>query len=178
MKSQTQLNVSSPVSGVIEALSNKIHIYIAPEDDHSVFAPISGEIIEITPTTGVFTAPLGSQFKATPNHTERWFLTIMSSVIPNLALRMYVEVGKPQYITDTINFLPNVQLQQHVSQGEKLGEIVIGSRAVVFFPNPLEGTPVQQQLMNIVPVGSVVDQNTILFSVRRWPIQQSRFVFF
>ena len=78
MKSQTQLNVSSPVSGVIEALSNKIQIYIAPEDDHSVFAPISGQIIEITPTTGVFTAPLGSQFKATPNHTERWFLTIMS----------------------------------------------------------------------------------------------------
>jgi len=122
--------ILSPVHGQVELIEDKnISIYIAQTDNHDILAPVSG-IIEIT------NVELGKLFlkdnKAVifeeekifqiPGHNARITFKING-------ISFYVEVGKPDYITDKVRLY--FHNKDFVRQGAKIGEILIGSRAKV-----------------------------------------------
>ena len=113
--------VLAPTHGTVEHVTPRsLDIYIAPEDEHGVFAPISGHLLRVESERGEF---MGTQFQVPYHKTERVVLTFQGSI--NVTL--WIEVGKPQYITDNVRF--SVGAGTYVRAGDHIGDILLGSRA-------------------------------------------------
>ena len=134
-------SVVSPTYGTIVGIGNntdliannrdsRVTIYIAKEDDHLVFAPVSGKIHHVFTVNGKF-SPETNLFVANPNlpyemHTGRIYLEWADRRIT-----MALEVGKPKYVTDRVKM--SVNFGYEVESGRKIGEILIGSTSYVYY---------------------------------------------
>jgi len=133
---RAQFDVLSPVSGTVEVAENQlVHIYIAPDDPHGVFMPASGVVRKIWAERGVFLSPppggdarISSIFVAPEWKTEQVHLLI-DYAEGALVVQVELEVGHPEYITDTVSL--HVREGEAREAGAQIGEILIGSRAIV-----------------------------------------------
>lgn len=140
--------IKSPTYGTVEKVNPKsVLIYIAVEDPHGVYAPISGKIKSLKSEDGIFLSPPPfwktdwtkqtgisdasnlSLFTVEPPKTERLWIEIESKTI---SVSFYVEVGRPQYITNNVSLY--VKVGDNVQTGDHLGDILIGSRAKIYTP--------------------------------------------
>jgi len=131
--------VYSPAHGVAKRLMDRtVEIYLAPSDIHTVHAPISGRITALTPQNGRFVTMGGSRFEADANHTAH-LVVDMSSCRQGagFSLSFWIAVGKPEYITDNLDFFQKVG--STVRAGDLIGRINVGSRIVVMFNSGSEG---------------------------------------
>ena len=121
------ITVVSPVNGVISDVDSRnglIQIYISPTDNHTIYAPMTGRITNITHENGSWTKQV---FQAYEEKTAR--VTIEIDGI----MEFWLEVGKPTYITDRIRITKNVG--DSIVQGEIIGEILLGSLSEVHLLN-------------------------------------------
>ena len=122
--------VVSPVNGVIsEITENTITIYISPEDDHTVKSPISGKIVEIKHQNGAWNRRVFSAYEKKLARVTVYIKKINSNQPP---LSFWLEVGEgdpslgePVYITNRLRITPKEG--DDVSQGQSIGEIILGS---------------------------------------------------
>ena len=147
--------VLSPTSGRIEDITdNKIFIYIPIEANHLIYSPIDGVINSISFERGLFA---NSRFVSEPYKTGK--LHIFALDQKNREVFFSIEVGKPAYVTDTIDFYK--EKNDQIKKGEIIGEIILGSRCSieadreVFIVNP-----------NLRKHSVVVGGSTILFFKR------------
>lgn len=141
------MNILSPTSGIVERVEAKsVYIYIAPEDDHGIYAPIAGKL-SYNYEEGTFFPP--KFFTIKEPKTGRLFMTIQN-------VSFYVEVGKPQYITNTVR----IEKEGIVAAGEKVGEILIGSRSWINAPEGYR--VVVEEGLQVVGGRSVLFEPTIL----------------
>ncbi len=121
--------VLAPTHGVVERVSPPyaVDIYIAEDDNHDVFAPISGQLLRVESQTGEF---VGTQFQVPYEKTERVFLTFQGEV----QVVLWLEVGKPKYITNNVRF--SVEAGAWVRAGDRIGEILLGSRSGLVLSHP------------------------------------------
>ncbi len=179
--------IVSPVTGTVAALplDEGIEIYLAPQDDHRIMAPVSGHLVEIefqqfrvpgdehlAPLYGpgrrkllreivkderAWIKPLDEpirrlQFKTPVTKVGRAVFKIAMEN-SDWVLPFWVEVGKG-WITHRVALdKPSVEWIEggkpvRVEQGEVLGELLLGSLAMVLLPS---GSDV------IVDVGDRVD---------------------
>lgn len=117
-------DVVAPVNGVVVESpdTNSVRIYIAPNDEHTIFAPVDGSITDIRKFNGSWHRKV---FQAYEEKTARVTVEFDTN------LDFWVEVGKPLYITDRIRLDKGVS--GSVIQGEPIGEILLGSLAEVHF---------------------------------------------
>lgn len=101
-----------PVEGNLQ-----ITIYISPKDNHTIYAPKTGKITNITHFNGKW---IRKVFQADVEKIAR--VTIEMDPID-----FWIEVGKPLYLTDRIRVEKNIG--DNVTKGEQLGEIILGSLA-------------------------------------------------
>ena len=134
----TPARLVAPTSGVVEEVSPEIEgpgglvaIYIAPEDDHTIYAPLGGIVRRIWSERGRFVAEaLTVVYEAPVTKTEQLHFEIGDD---ETLIKFYVEVGKPHYVTDSVALL--VEPGWRVDMGQPIGEILLGSRAVIYVPN-------------------------------------------
>lgn len=120
-------HIAFHVHGEIESVEEdgrqySVGIYISPQDNHTIYAPVDGKIAYIEPNKYQVPQWEGDIFRARPNAVES--LTVMIGPIT-----FSVEVGKPVYITDRIKFWKNQG--EFVNKGEEIGFIVLGSRGKI-----------------------------------------------
>src|SRR5579863_4981361 len=97
--------IYSPVNGVIsEIKNNNITISIRSTDDHSLYAPLSGTLDGIVNTEGSWTRNV---FQAIVNKIGRADIRIWNDRL-NIKLNLWLEVGKPKYITDRIRLTKKI----------------------------------------------------------------------
>jgi len=119
--------ILSPVYGkVVKIKGLFIQIYISQNDNHDIFSPIYGKINQIYFKNGIFK---DDTFHSEYDHTGRLFIK-MENIYGNL--KFIIEVGKPQYITDTIKV--SVSENDFLESGQKIGQIIIGSTAYIILP--------------------------------------------
>lgn len=124
------MNVVSPVYGTISNISdNSITIYISPNDNHNIFAPIDGTISEIDIVQGYWKRRV---FHAYEDKIGRTIIYISNICLPE-DISFWLEVGKPMYITDRIQL--NKDIDDYVKKGELIGEIILGSLCEIHFHN-------------------------------------------
>lgn len=117
------MSIVSPTFGVVTSIkNNKITIYIGIEDNHDIYAPISGKISKIKFSEGEFKRKI---FQTYVNKIGRASITIND-------IKFWIEVGKPKYVTDRV--LLEKELDDKVKQGERIGEILLGSLSEVHLP--------------------------------------------
>lgn len=119
--------VRSPTSGVVDAINaakGTITIYISPQDNHDVFAPVSGIVQDIVTENGLWHRPMFT----VPSQVK----TGRVRVVLNQGVEFWLEVGKPTYITNRVQL--NIDKGSHVYAGERIGEIVLGSLSEVHLP--------------------------------------------
>lgn len=133
--------VVSPVYGVVSDIGDdSITIYIARNDDHRVFAPTSGTVTQIESFQGSWTRNI---FQASVHKTARTTITIQNQHY-DLPVSFWLEVGKPKYITDRIRIDKGKTVGEMLTQGEQMGEILLGSLAEVHFNGLRHKTLVQR----------------------------------
>jgi len=133
----TIVNISRNDDEMVSDKNTKMTIYIAPTDNHKVFAPLDGKIIMIKTVKGSFVV---KTFKSKEEHTGRIYLYLENVVLA-------LEVGKPQYITDTVKL--DVAKGDYVLKGKEIGEIIIGSTAYIFY-NSNEYKPIASKNQKII----------------------------
>lgn len=107
--------------------NRKIRIYIDREDNHEIYAPATGRITNISEEHGKFktVSPYTKKFKSDDMHTGRIYFFM------SVGICFAVEVGKPQYITDTVSL--DIEEGDQIEIGKKIGEILIGSTSYIFY---------------------------------------------
>jgi len=140
-------DIIAPTYGEIESVFIEndqlrgLRIYIGPRDNHYVFAPCSGVVTNIIPIRGQLTwygengKGVFKADKAERTQTGDWsvgevHITISHDANPILVI---LQVGKPRYITDTIDIY--VRKGETVHQKQRLGEIVLGSHSEIHWPD-------------------------------------------
>ena len=128
--------ILSPVHGVISNINinigkNTITIYISPEDNHTIYAPLDGKLIKIKNEQGSWKRQI---FQAYENKIARTILYIKNNKLKE-PLSFYLEVGKPKYITDRIRLKDHIKVNRELVEGEEIGEIILGSLSEVHFGN-------------------------------------------
>lgn len=124
--------IVAPTSGVINKIkNNKVQIYIAPEDDHHVFSPVSGIISKITIENGHWIRHIETdEFVADFKKDGRVTVQIQTNF--GKLVSFWLEVGEG-YITDRIKL--SVTEGSRVNKGDLIGEIILGSLSEVQLPN-------------------------------------------
>jgi len=166
--------IVSPVTGQVSAppKPRKLEIYLAPEDDHQLWAPISGQLqplefhqLSVTKTSHLeplygpgrrtllrdvvddemaWIKPMKrpkyrQQFEVPMAKVGRAKWTIISDQPGRPAVSFWVEVGLG-WITRRVALAPpSINVIQgagavNVKQGELLGEIILGSMALITLP--------------------------------------------
>jgi len=144
-------NIISPVNGEIRYIDDsRITIYISAKDNHKIYAPMSGEISYMSITNGYWERQYYKTIYGKTGHL---------SVEINKTISFWVEVGKPKYITDTIRV--DYKEGDTVEEGQRIGEIIIGSLAEISLP------PDAQVMKNIKKGTKVVGGKTVLFKLNR-----------
>ena len=109
--------------------NRKIRIYIDREDNHEIYAPATGKITNISEEYGKFKTVFpylnAKEFKSDDMHTGRIYFFM------SIGICFAIEVGKPQYITDTVSL--DIEEGDRIEVGEKIGEILIGSTSYIFY---------------------------------------------
>lgn len=146
-RAKVRQSMRSPVNGVVEAVGpaadygigeasvfldppsrahRVIQIYIAPTDRHEIVAPVAGRF------AGVQTVAEGTWVRAGRVYTSHPETKVqrLRLAFPDQAVYVDVEVGRAKYITAAIEASPARQ----VRAGERIGEILVGSRAFVYVP--------------------------------------------
>ncbi len=141
--------IISPVNGEILQLdTEKITIYISESDNHQIYSPLSGKITYMSITNGSWQR---KYYKTIYNKTGHLTVEINNNI------SFWVEVGKPKYITDTIRMDYNID--DEVEEGQRIGEIIIGSLAEIKIPKSAKLNK------NIKKGSKVVGGETVLFTV-------------
>lgn len=138
----SSVQVFAPTHGVVRhADDERITIYIAPRDDHRVYAPVAGRVTRINTYEGKIRRPvspeeyrLGSDsrvFQSYENKTGR--VTVhMEEEGTRLPLSFWLEVGEG-YITERVR-LDVLEGQYVPSPGTPIGEILLGSLSELHLP--------------------------------------------
>ena len=133
------ITITAPTYGSVACSTIAPHgiitIYLARHDNHLVFAPISGQVIDInTCQVTFFREEL--QYVADAERNGRVAITIEHPT--GLCVEMWLEVGEKSYITDRVRLtLDNgrpLQIGTRVRRGQRIGEIISGSLAEVHLP--------------------------------------------
>ena len=133
-----------PVSGFITSIqklkdgSLEIHFYIPREANHKIYSPISGKIesLMIDEYGKLMKNEQGEFIFAqkeyeTHDASLSWFI---KSIVGKLEIKLQVFVGYPHYITNKIRLvekIDSIKKNNTVVSGELLGEILIGSSAIL-----------------------------------------------
>ena len=115
-----KIPIVSQVNGIITKIGEdhgKIRIYISPEDNHVIYAPMTGTITNITSKNGKWNREI---FKA--NFQVKYARV---TVEIDEMIDFWIEVGKPKYITDRIRVTKKIG--DKINVGENIGEIILGS---------------------------------------------------
>ncbi len=145
------LGIISPVYGTISDIGpDTITIAIKRQDIHTVYAPISGILVDISDYHGSWKRQI---FQAQVNKLARTILSIRNPLIGTY-ITFWLEVGKPKYVTDRIQIDKNIN--DKVKQGEQMGKIILGSVAEVHFNHMYH--------YNLVKVGSIVEGGKTIIS--------------
>lgn len=143
--------VYSPVYGFIDKIlltnhSNyyKIYIYITSQSDHRIFVPIDGALFPPTIKNGfIIEDPIHSHEKKqsfrqniNTQHTAEITWSIIHRNHSNADSRIYftIQIGKPKFITDKIRIDKVAYDKIECKAKERLGEILLGSRAIIYLP--------------------------------------------
>jgi hypothetical protein len=122
------ISIVSPVNGIVTDIDNDtITIYIRPADNHDIYSPIDGILVDILNYQGSWHRHI---FYADVNKNARTTISIKNQYL-NKPISFWLEVGRPKYITDRISL--NKNINDNIYQGENIGEIVLGSLAEVHF---------------------------------------------
>ena len=130
-KEKSKEIIVSPVGGNICCINSEealITIFISATIKHEIFAPISGKILKLEACNGKISRPELLWFSADHEKNARLAINIQNDTVG--IVQLWLEVGK-SWITDEI-FL-RVKEGDLVQQGEKIGELKIGSLGEVHF---------------------------------------------
>lgn len=154
--------VSAPITGLA------VQIYIPVKEIHTVHAPISGVVAAINAEEGMLTTEHGRTVFEVPEPKVGKAWIRVDDVEKDLSVAFWLEVGKPQYVTNKVRL--DVKTGDRVTAGQEIGEIILGSLAMVHLPSgsvPLvsydpiahKGTALAGGITPIayVPVQSIVD---------------------
>jgi hypothetical protein len=123
-------SIVSPVSGRISKVgADSIRIYISPNDDHRVFAPIGGRVARVDVHQGRWKRKV---FEANVDKIAQTRIFIKDSSLSQ-HVSFWLEVGYPKYITNRVRIDHGGKVGDVLEQGEQMGEIVLGSLAEVQF---------------------------------------------
>ena len=101
-------------------------IYIAPTDEHTIHAPVTGELVNMK-TEAMDAVRRG--FRAVEHKRGRLKMQFSGGI------QVSIEVGEG-YITDLISLAPDVEsVPMPVTAGQWLGTIVLGSRSEIVIPH-------------------------------------------
>jgi hypothetical protein len=129
----------APTYGTVQKITpNSIEIYIGVTDNHQIFAPLTGDISNIEYQEGEFrhTYDVGEYVV---EKTKRGRAIILVTDDENNKIPFWIEVGRG-YVTNRIQIDKNIgeRVKQckitHVQQGERIGEIKLGSLSQIHLP--------------------------------------------
>lgn len=122
---QTGNIIVSPTSGMITRVHRgDIRIFLSAEDDHTIYAPMTGRITSLRLEEGRWNRKVFQAFKS---KNGRLHVTIDNQVT------FWIEVGLPRYaITDKIRF--DYDVGDVVTAGNPVGEILFGSLSEIQIP--------------------------------------------
>lgn len=126
--------ILSPCGGNVVCVDPQnalITIFISATVKHEIFSPISGKILRLEACNGQIHRPELLTFTAIPLKNGRLAIVVQGDTC---TLHVWFEVGK-SWITDEIFLL--IKEGDVVRQGQKIGELKLGSLAEIHFPKKL-----------------------------------------
>jgi hypothetical protein len=129
--------VVSPTYGTVvcaDARRGIITIYLAQDDIHKVFAPLSGRVVHLQFCQGKIFRP-ELLFVADAHKDGRAIVTVQHPT--DVCVEFWLEVGHGSYITDRVRLSQGnqtLEVDAQVHKGRQVGEILLGSLAEVHLP--------------------------------------------
>jgi phosphatidylserine decarboxylase len=118
--------ILAPLDGKVIGISDKkgiVTVYVAPEDSHKIYSPVSGKVVRFEEHYGEWIRP-GYFMVPDQKKTGRLKVYFYDAKCREMIM-LLVEVGHGKYITDTIRI--DKMVGDKVQAGELIGEIIIGS---------------------------------------------------
>lgn len=130
--SDGRCNILSPITGELREDTRgyrgdadfAVGIYVFPEDEHWLYAPVSGKVKWVLAENGAFEVP-GRTFLAKQHEEGRLRIGIVPDCLLNTVVEILVYVGDPFWVTDRVD-LP-LKRGEKVEGGKRIGEIVVDS---------------------------------------------------
>lgn len=139
-----KMSVYSPVNGFLDRIDSTtneewyvLYLYITRISDHRVHIPMDGILSKPKIINGHIEDPI---FKQNPDtiHTAEmtWRIRPLQFKTPAASMWFTLQIGKPKFITDTIRMDISIDEVNYYKNAHtvQLGEILLGSRAMVFLP--------------------------------------------
>ncbi len=133
MEIADEYKILSPVYGQVSKsiTDSSVQIHIGLHDVHIVYAPISGIVTAINADNGVLTEEHERiVFEVPEPKVGKAWIEVQGEAVDTV--KFWLEVGKPTYSTNRVELY--VKTGDRVKAGQQIGEIILGSLAMVFLP--------------------------------------------